>query len=164
MNNKIINPDNKDEKYYINKINELENKVKTLENRIKEMEIIIKEKDKIIDENKPINPINYENENDKILELESEIKQLKTYILSPGEKLISIKFISTDQKINFSIVTKNNDNFTKIENKLYEKYPEYEEFDNYFLVSGRKVIKSRTIEANNIKDKDILTLIKVDDN
>ena len=46
--NEINNSSKKDEKYYINRINELENKVKALENKIKEMEIKIKEKDKII--------------------------------------------------------------------------------------------------------------------
>ena len=89
--NKINNSSQKDEKYYINRINELENKVKTLENKIKEMEIKINEKDKIINEN---NNIKYNNiDSKKISELEEEIKQLKTYILSPGEKLIYIKFI-----------------------------------------------------------------------
>ncbi len=88
------------------------------------MEIKIKEKDKIINENinNNIKSINNKIESEKISELEEEIKQLKAYILSPGEKLISIKFISMDQNINFSIVVKNNDVFTTIESKFYNYY------------------------------------------
>ena len=163
--NKINNSSQKDEKYYINKINELENKIKTLENKIKEMEIKIKEKDKIINEN--INNNKYINNNidsKTISELEEEIRQLKAYILSPGEKLISIKFISMDQKINFSIAVKNNDIFSIIENKLYNYYPEYRKYDNYFLVGGRKIYKNITIRENKIKDKDVLTLTQFDEN
>ena len=199
--NKIINSSKKDEKYYINRINvlenkvktlenkikemeinikgkdkiineilnnndELENKVKTLENKIKEMEIKIKEKDKIINENinNNIKSINNNIDSKKISELEEEIKQLTTYILSPGEKLIYIKIISMDQKINFSIAAKNNDIFTIIENILYKYYPEYKKYDNYFLVGGRKIYKNLTIEENKIKNKDVLTLTQFDEN
>ena len=76
----------------------------------------------------------------------------------PGEKLLSIKFISIDQKINFNTVAKNIDNFSKLENSLYEKYPKYKDTENYFIVNGKKLNKHRTLEENKIKDNDILTL------
>ena len=136
------------------------------------MEVKLKEKVKIINENnlnlnKQINE-NQDSSNTNcqvniISKLESEIKQLKSYILSPGEKLIFIKFISVDQIINFSTVAKTNDKFTKIENIVYNNYPDYEEYENYFLVNGKKINKNKTIEENNIKDKDVLTLLKIDD-
>ena len=168
-NNKILFSENKDEKYYINKINELENKVKTLENKIKEMEIKLKEKDKIINENlqNQINRINISSNNNfqvnRILELEDEINKLKTYFLSPEDKLISIKLISIDQKVNFSTFAKVNDPFRKIEDIIYNKYPEYKEYENFFLVNGRKINRNKTLEENKIKDKDVLTLSKIDD-
>ena len=168
-NNKILFSEKKDEKYYINKINELENKVKNLENKIKEMDVIIKEKDKIINENLK-NQINIDNklsnnnsQINRILELEDEIKKFKTYFLSPGDKLITINLISVDQKVNFSTFAKVNDKFRKIEDIVYEKYPEYQEYENFFLVNGKKVNKNKTLEENNIKDKDVLTLSKIDD-
>ena len=168
----ILDHEKKEEIDNINKIKELEKKVKTLENNIKEMEIKLKEKEKIINEgnlnlNKQING-NQSSSNsnfqvNRISELENEIKQLKSYILSPGEKLIYIKFISVDQTINFSTVAKTNDKFTKIESIVYNNYPDYEEYENYFLVNGRKINKNKTIEENSIKDKDVLTLLKIDD-
>jgi len=100
--------------------------------------------------------------NNKILELKNQINKLKSYFLSPGENLISIKFISCDQNINFSTFAKPNDNFTKIENILYDNYPNYREFENYFLVNGNKINRNKTIEQNKIKNNDIITLNKID--
>ena len=96
--------------------------------------------------------------NNKILELKNQINQFKSYFLSPGENLISIKFISSDQNINFSTFAKPNDNFSKIENILYNNYPNYKENENYFLVNGNRINKYKTIEENDIKNNDIITL------
>ena len=41
---------------------------------------------------------------------------------------------------------------------LYNKYPKYTDTENYFLVSGKKVNKHKTLENNNIKNNDIITL------
>ena len=138
------------------------------------MEIKINEKDKIINVLKNQNIYNEKNTNiksfnsnndqiNKISELENEIKQLKAYILSPGEKIIFIKFISTDQKINFSIAAKTNDNFTKIETILYNNYPDYKEYDNLFLVNGVKINRNKTIEENNIKENNVVTVTTIDE-
>ena len=77
--------------------------------------------------------------------------------------MITIKFISTDQNINFSTVAKITDKFKKIEDIVYNKYPEYLEYENIFLVGGKKINRNKTLEENNIKDKDVLTLTKIDD-
>ena len=132
------------------------------------MEIKLKEKDKIINNlqnqiNRTNNSSNNNFQVNRISELEDEIKQLKTYFLSPEDKLISIKLISIDQNVNFSTVAKVNDSFRKIEDIVYKKYPEYKEYENYFLVNGRKINKNKTLEENKIKDKDVLTLSKIDD-
>ena len=144
---------------YKNIINELEKKIKKLE-------LIIKEKDNIINEynkrefNKISNNNNYIN---RIKELEIEIEKYKNYCLSPGEKLITIKFISTDQKINFNTFAKKTDIFTKLETSLYKYYTQYKETENYFLVNGKKVNKHKTLEENKINDNDILTLETFDE-
>ena len=96
------------------------------------MEIKLKEKDKIINNlqnqiNRTNNSSNNNFQVNRILELEDEINKLKTYFLSPEDKLISIKLISIDQKVNFSTYAKVNDKFRKIEEIVYDKYPEYQE-------------------------------------
>ena len=132
------------------KLKEKENKIN--EEKIKNEELINKIK---LFEN---NSNNY-SLNDRILELENELNKFKSYCLSQGEKLISIKFVSTDQIINnFTIIGKNTDRFSKLEEILYEKYPNYRSGDNYFIFNGNKVKRNMTLEKNNIKDNDVLTL------
>ena len=166
-NEKIINNslDNNIENIaYIQKQNkDYKNKINELENKIIKLELIIKEKDNIINEykqNKEIKNITNNNNNyiNKIKELEKEIEKYKNYCLLPGEKLITIKFISIDQSINFEKKKKKTDNIRKLEKSLYEKYPKYKDTDNYLLVNGKKLNRNRTLEENKIKDNDILTL------
>ena len=171
-NNEKINNNSKDKKndndnqdiIMIKQQNEIyKNKINELEKKIKDFELIIKEKDSKINEYNKIQEFkNVSNDNNnyinRIKELEIEIEKYKNYCLSPGEKLITIKFISTDKTINFNTFAKKSDIFTKLEAILYENYPQYKESENYFLVNGKKVKKLKTIEDNEINDNDILTL------
>ena len=96
---------------------------------------------------------------------EKEINKLKSKLpfdLGENEKLMTIIFISTDSKIHYAMICKNTDKFNKIENILYEQYPEYQESENYFTVNGIRIIKSKTLEENNIKFSDIITLNQYD--
>jgi len=98
------------------------------------------------------------------MELENEIKMLKTYIgVSEAEELITIKFNSVKKDIDCSFIIKKTDNFSKLECMLYEKYPKYKETENFFLVGGNKINKSKTIEGNKIKNGDIIVVAVIDD-
>ena len=98
--------------------------------------------------------------NKRIEELENEIKYFRTYYkLSENEKLISIKFIAVEQNINLTVIAKNTDYFSFIEKILYDHYPNYKQFENYFLVNGSKINKNITLEENKIKNNDILTVV-----
>jgi len=133
------------------------------------LELKIEEKDKIINEEKikndNLNNIiqNYlidKNLQNRIIELLNEIKLFRKYCnFSEGEKLISIKFISGEKDIDYPIITKNNEIFLKLESMIYEKYPKYRKTINDFLVGENKINRNQTIEQNNIKNNDIITLI-----
>jgi len=152
---------NKNEEYK-NKINELENIIKELNNKLIEKDKLLKEeKIKNNSLNKKIKEIeNISNKaNLNIIELENEIKLFRTYYhFSSNEKLILIKFISTNQDINCTVISKNSDDFKKIEKILYYKYPKYKDSENYFLANGNIINKDRTLEENKIRNNDILTL------
>jgi len=168
---------------YKNKINELENIIKELKNQLKEKDKLLKEEnikndnlnEKIKEKNKLLKEQNIKIDSlikkikefeiisnktkTNITELENEIKLFRTYYnFSHNEKLISIKFISINQDIDFTIITKNSDKFSKIENILFDKYPKYKDSENYFLVNGNKINRYRTFEENKIRNNDILTL------
>ena len=72
-------------------------------------------------------------------------------IINPGEKAISALFVSSDQNIQYAITCKNTTPFVRIEEKLYEEYPEYKETDNYFLHNGSVIKRFKTVEENHIK-------------
>ena len=92
--------------------------------------------------------------------MENEIKLFRNYYkFSEGEKLISIKFISGEQDINYSLITKNTEKFFKIEALLYENYPKYAETENFFVIGGNKINKSKTLKENNINNNGIIALI-----
>ena len=55
----------------------------------------------------------------------------------------------------YNIICKTTDLFIRVEERLYEDFPQFKEFDNYFQVKTRKIKRFKTIEENNIKNNDI---------
>ena len=103
------------------------------------------------------------NENLGIKDLENEIKLYREYYgLLPNEKLISIKCSSFDKKIDYVIICKNTEKFSKIEEQLYKKYPNYIDTENYFMVNGKKIKKFKTLEDNKINNNDEVILYILD--
>ena len=77
---------------------------------------------------------------------------------------MSIIFISIDEAIHYPIICKKNQLFCVLENLLYEKFPEYKESENYFIIHGKsinKINKFKTLEENNINNDDIITLHQI---
>jgi CRISPR/Cas system-associated protein endoribonuclease Cas2 len=66
-----------------------------------------------------------------------------------------------DQNIIYSIICKNTDNFKEIEKRFYEKYPEYRNTKNYFIVNGKEIDKTKNLDENKIKNSDIITIKSV---
>ena len=159
------------------------NKNKILNEQIlklkKDLNIEINNKNNLIDINKQLkqqiksligsqnikdNKNNSNNDKELIIQLYKKIDELKDKLsrypfeLSNGEKLISVIFTSSDQKIHTSIICKNTEKFIKLEEKLFNDYPEYSEFDVYFMVNGSRISKYKTLDENKIKNNDIIIL------
>ena len=58
----------------------------------------------------------------------------------------------------FNLICKKRDLFVRLEERLYENFPQYKEFDIYFLVDGRRIKRFKTLEQNNINNNDIINL------
>ena len=71
---------------------------------------------------------------------------------------MAVHFISKDYKVNCSFPCKNTDIFVKLEDKLYNKYPEYKELNTYFTVGGNIVKRFKTMEQNNIQNSSVILL------
>ena len=61
-------------------------------------------------------------------------------------------------KNSLSNYLKNTEKFNVLENRLFEKFSEYKESENYFTFNGNKINKYMTIDENNIKNGDVILL------
>jgi hypothetical protein len=98
---------------------------------------------------------------EEISKKNSEIERLLSLLpfkINPGEKLMTVIFTSSDQKIHYSIICKNTEKFNALESRLYDIYPEFSETDNYFISNGRKIARFKDLDYNKIKNSDIITL------
>jgi len=127
------------------KVKELNDKIKIYENsnneyikKIKELEELIKSK------NLEINNLKNNNDTNKIVNLKSK------------EEIIAIFFTSVDQNIYRPISCKNTDIFAKIEEKIYNEYPEYKDYNTYLTINGNIINRLKTLEENGIKDGNII--------
>ena len=108
------------------------------------------------------------NSNDKLINLlskkEEQINELKEkikrypLILEKNERLMAIIFYSVDQKVHYPMICKNTDTIHKLEEKLYEEYPNLSERENYFLCKGGLINKFQSFEKMKIKNGDIIVL------
>ena len=86
------------------------------------------------------------------------------YNIKPGEKIFSINFDSVDQKLGpYSLDCKNTDIFVRLEEKLYENYPEFKDKETYFMKNAIKIKRFKSLDENNIKENDILMLYTYDE-
>ena len=120
------------------KVKELNDKIKTYENT--NNEYIKKLEDLINSQNKEINNLKKKNNNNEITTIKS------------GEKIFAILFTSTHQDIHRPISCKNTDTFVKIEEKIYNEYPKYKEYNTYLTVNGNVIKRFKTLEENGIED------------
>ena len=134
-------------------------KNKKLNQENNELKNLIKKKDKIIND-----------QNVKIQNLEKEIKNLKVRINSQKkdvkvseEKNIMQVFFKSFTGIDYSVKCKNTDKFSRIENLLYEKFPKHAEKEYLFLCQGYNINRDKTLQENNIRDKDTILLFSVDE-
>ena len=124
-----------------NQIIDLKNKISEYEKLLSEEKRKVKELDKKLKENESKGGISSKYNSEKILELmeeinkkNKEIEQIRTSFpikINPGEKLMTVIFVSTDQKIHYAIICKNTDKFSTLENKLYDEYPDFSENEVY---------------------------------
>ena len=117
-----------------NKINENifeTEKIKSLQNKIEEKEIEIR------------------NLKNKIKEMEDNYGFNKTFY--SRDQMLALNFISMDQKLHFAVPCTKKDLFVDVEKKIYDKYPEYRQTNNNFIVKGKKILKFKTIEENELE-------------
>ena len=135
-----------------NEINSLKNENKALNNKIQNLNNSLASFNKI--------NLELKNKNEIIKNLNYEIVKLraKKDQIIKREDMISIQFKSTDQKVDIAIPCLITDTFVRIEEIIYEQYPEYKDINTFFTVGGGTVKRFRSIQENNIKNYDKILL------
>jgi len=59
--------------------------------------------------------------------------------------------------VNYTIPCKSTDLFVRLEERLYNDYPKYRNFETFFMVNTRRILRFKTLE-NKIKSGDIISL------
>ena len=130
----------------IQKLKEEKNKnsllLKEIDNEKKELQKKINEFKKEIDlKNKEINDLKKKLENNDLVTT-----------INPGEKVIAVNFTSIDQTINYPLACKNTTLLSRLEEKVYNDYPNYKEHNTYLTVNGRITKRFKTLEENKIEN------------
>ena len=102
------------------------------------------------------------NKKNEIDKLNNEMKNLKlnnninkkVYM----NDLLLIYFKSIDQKVDIAYPCKKDDVFVRIEEKLYNEYPDFKDLNTYFTVNGRVVKRFRSMLENDIRNNDKILL------
>ena len=90
---------------------------------------------------------------------DEEIKKLNMKLKNKGlSDIIAINIISSDNRVRFPVSCKGDQPFYKVEEKIYQNYPEYEERQNIFLYNGYAIQRFKTINENKIKDGSIILM------
>ena len=104
------------------------------------------------------------NLNNQINDLNAQIKKLNIKINNPNVKvdihdIVTILFKSIDQKVEAAFSSPKSDLFVRLEEKLYDEYPDFRDLDNInFTVNGKKIRRFRSLQENNLKNNDKILL------
>jgi hypothetical protein len=106
--------------------------------------------------------------NNKLIEMQNlkntlnnmKIQDFQSHLryVYPGEIILPVQFSLNNQTVSKSIPCKNTDLFVRIEEQLYEVYPQYKNFNTYFTVNGNVIKRFKSIQENGIKNSDIVLL------
>ena len=96
--------------------------------------------------------------NDELNKLKAKIFDEKNYLLNKDDNKFAIIFISVDQQIHRPIACNSNDSIAKLEEIIYNEYPQYKEYNTYLTVNGKQIKRFKTIKENGIKEGNAITV------
>ena len=123
-------------------IQDLKNKIKSLEKELNK-------------KNEEIQQLLSQNNNNN-----NNHGKYKITSINPGEEIMCINFVSMGRQDinNYGLVCKNTDLFVRTEERLYEYFPQFKNYETYFEVNGKRIKRFQTLSENNIQDKNVINL------
>ena len=84
--------------------------------------------------------------------------------LKPNDKIIGVNFVSMgiNDIGHYNLVCKTRDLFVKLEERLYNDFPQFINYETYFEVNGKRIKRFQTLEQNKIKNNDIINIFIIE--
>ena len=99
----------------------------------------------------------------EILKLKSQNNNQQNKQILNMDEIMIVYFQSQDQEINHvAIRCLQSDTFAEVEEKLYKKFENFRNTNNTPICNGRTVLRLKKLSENNIKDENVVTLIKME--
>ena len=153
---------------HLNEMSKLKIENENLKEEVLKAKKIIKalEKDQI--DNNELKNLKAENENlkNQLTNKNNEIKDLKSKIIERPKydinDIMVVNFVSLDLSVHHGIKCLPTDVFAEVEEKLYKIYDNLRNTNNMFTVNANPILRFKTLSENNIKDGNVIQLIKIE--
>ena len=140
-------------------LNEEKNKNMKL---INENKILKKQINALNDKIKKMEEMQINQDKLKFNKFNNSIKQndFLLHEMKPSEQLLNVTFITsgTNGLINYQLICKNTELFVRLEERFYNDFPQFKEYDLCFKNNNKKIKRFKTLEENNIKNKDVINI------
>ena len=94
---------------------------------------------------------------------EKDHKKFKKEVVGENANIIILRFLSMDQNIDYCISCKKDDIFSRVVERLLEKYPEYRKKKLAFVARAQAIKEYLSVEENNLEDNEIVSIFEIDD-
>ena len=97
------------------------------------------------------------------LKLKSQNNNQQNKQILNMDEIMIVYFQSQDQEINHvAIRCLQSDTFAEVEEKLYKKFENFRNTNNTPICNGRTILRFKKLSENNIKDENVVQLIKME--
>ena len=81
------------------------------------------------------------------------------------DKIFVVNFTSMgiNNLENYNLICKNKDLFVSLEERLYNDFPQFKQYETYFVVNGKKIKRFQTLEQNEIKMNDLINIFTIEE-
>ena len=81
-------------------------------------------------------------------------------IFNPGDRIIAVLFMTQGNQdiFNYTMACKSSELFVKLEERLYNDFPKYRNYETFFMVNAKRIFRFKTLGENKIKNNDIICL------
>ena len=128
-----------------------------------EIEKYKKDINKLVEKNKELEKLLEEKNkeiNDYIFKLSNSNNNEQLISFKTGDKIIAVLFMTQGNQdiYNYTMPCKTSDLFVRLEERLYHDFPKYKNFETFFMVNARRIFRFKSLEENQIKNNDIISL------